>query len=454
MYAADMKILCVGAGPLPSENEGVVNAGGLRTAQFLAEIQWRYDMSLFVVENKEYNGIKTKKEETKGKKIFRHVAISKSSSNLKKSLRKEIKRFSPDIIIGMNTFPSFLTATCIPKSIPFWADINGWGMSEMQAQAASMGSNAFLSRGQEMETTILKRADRISVVSTPQKYATYGELALMGRLSKENLGYPFVTVIENSCLPLREYEKKQTKKIFRGKEFPKEAFVLLWIGGFNAWADEETLFYALEKAMSKNKNIHFVCTGKELKGIDETRFPHFQKLVEKSRFQKRFHLLGWLSSKELPFLFHECDAGINVDIACAETEFGARNRLNEFLRFKLPIITTQGAEISNILGEEKAALTCANGDVERLSQHVLALAASKAEQKHIKKRGEALRKGRFSATITQSSVQQWIQNPSQAPDRGKLVCFTQKTGILSAAITYYKQRGAHAFWKKILQKIR
>ncbi len=447
-----MKILMVGAGPLPLENRGVANAAGLRTRQFLEGIKTRHDVSLFVVENKEYVEIKHISEETMTvegtERHFRHIAVSRCRSNIKKTLRKEIKLFSPDVVIGVNTYPSFLAADVINQKIPFWADLNGWVMGEMQAQANSIESNAYIPHGYHMEQKILRRADKVSVVSTPQKYATYGELSFLGRLSKENFRHRHVEVVENACYPLTAKEKKRDTSVFRGHVFPADGIGVLWIGGFNAWADEETLFLSLTKAIKRDKRIHFLCTGGILTGIDEKKFPRFRQWCEESLYKNHFHFLGWVAEEDMPSLFHECSVGLNVDLLCVETEVGARNRINEMIRYALPIVTTLGSEISEIVMEESAGICCKNGDAEEISKGILKLITSKELQRDIKKSEETLIKTRFSATITQIPLLQWLQSPNRAPDNGKSVCLKQKIGILKAGIQYYRQKGLKSFLRK------
>ena len=272
-----MKVMIIGSGPLPRENRGIANAAGLRTEQFVCDIEGVHDILLVTIEGKEENAPVKREEKKINGKYMRHVSLFKGLSNLHSILRKKRNTYAPDIIIGVNTFPAFLASTIVPKNTPFWADLNGWSLTEMQAQAYSMNTNAFLHKGLSVEQTILKRADKVSVVSTPQKHACMGELAMLGRLTKDTFRHRFVDVVENACLPLRPHERKKKRDIFRGILFPREAVVGVWIGGFNAWADEKTLFDGVEKVMSHYENFHFVYTGDILPGIEEKKFPYFQK---------------------------------------------------------------------------------------------------------------------------------------------------------------------------------
>lgn len=457
----------IGAGPLPGENRGRVNAGGLRTRQFLEVVLGRHDVSLIVVENEEYhdtkiikketwwrNSVEKKKEEKDSKRHFRHVAVSKCLSNITSVIQKEVKSFSPDIVIGVNTFPSFLAAQVVPKDIPFWADLNGWVMAEIQAQAASQKTNAFLPHGFRRERKILHRADKVSVVSRAQKFACIGELSCFGRLSKDNFRHPFVEVIENACLAPLPHLKRQEGSAYRGKTFPQNAVAALWLGGFNAWADEETLFCGLEEVMAQNPHFHFVFTGDILPGIEEEKYPRFCSWVKSSKYASRYHLLGWIDSEKVPALMQECDIGVNTDLLCAETETGARNRINEMLRYKMPIVSTRGSEIAKALEEYSAGITCASGDPKEFTHALLELVDNPKKRESIKNEGEVLIKKRFSATITGRPLKKWLENPYRAPDKGKAVSLESSLGYISSAIEYGKKRGIKILIQKCTQRLR
>ena len=99
----------------------------------------------------------------------------------------------------------------------------------------------------------------------------------------------------------------------------------------------------------------------------------FQKRVAESRFHERFHLLGWIPSEQVPSLLSEANMGINVDRFCIETETGARNRINEMLRFGLPIVTTAGSEIAEYIEQYGAGKTCPSGSSEEIAQALITL---------------------------------------------------------------------------------
>jgi glycosyltransferase involved in cell wall biosynthesis len=98
--------------------------------------------------------------------------------------------------------------------------------------------------------------------------------------------------------------------------------------------------------MNEIPDIYFVYTGGAISGIDDKTFARFSEMVNASRFKDRFVFLGWVKTNEIPLIYSECSVGLNIDRACVETFTGARNRINEMMKFGLPVITTIGSEIS------------------------------------------------------------------------------------------------------------
>lgn len=450
-----MKLLLIGAGPLPQEQRGMANAGGLRTEQFLQIALASPDQSgrlpeitLITIEADAFAGVRS----GKATGTIAHHLVSRQDGGLFRHVRTLARSAQPAAVIGINSFPAFVAARAIDRVLPFWADLNGWAIAELQAQAFGMQSNAFLPQGLDRERITLKRADRVSVVSTPQKFAVYGELAMLGRLGKDNFATSLVEVVENSCRSLDDAEKTSRSSIYRGKLVPADALIACWLGGFNAWADEKTLFEALEKAMKKEHRLHFLATGGILPGIDETSFGRFAERIKGSRYQDRYHLLGWVTPAEVTALLRESTVGLNVDRLCLETETGARNRLNEMLRFGLPIVSTRGAEIATVIAESGAGLIAESGDSDGIAQAILEIVGDEAGASERKKAAQGLINHRFCETMTGRYLQAWLRSPLCANDHGKRALPTPLVK-LQAAVMFYRQRGARAFFAKLRQTI-
>jgi glycosyltransferase involved in cell wall biosynthesis len=306
--------------------------------------------------------------------------------------------------------------------------------------------------GIQIEQKIIARADRISTVSQNQKYACYGEMGITGRLNKDNLGDEIVSVISNACRPLLGSEKPKRNHEYRGRIFPKTAKAILWVGGFNAWADDEALFAAMNKIMRQEADTHFLFTGKALKGIEETKYLRFLSRVEQKKWGNRVHFLGWVDVEKMPMLFTECNAGLNVDLPCLETFTGARNRINEMMRYNLPVVTTEGSEIAEQLKKHEAAVVVPHNNADELADAIEKICNDASLRKQVLKNADILKNTHFSAKIAQKCFLNWAESPTRAARSRKTAIQKALRGPL-AAYHYAKHRGTRAFLSKCRQLI-
>lgn len=440
------KIFLIGAAPLPNEKEGIREAAGLRTEQFLSPLKKAgNEISCVLITNKPP---KKKEEVINGIKSIR---IYRADKNLFSEIKKYLKGFSPDIVFGINTFPAFVAAKCTPKNIPFWADLNGWIMSEVQVRSYFLENNNFFGNALMQEKTILQKADKISTVSTPQKFACMGELATIGRMRGENTHWNFLEAIPNAT-KFFDIDKVDTsgESLFRGKKVKNDDFVVSFIGGYNNWVDEKTLFEGVEKAMKKDKKIQFVSTGGAIKSVSNITFSNFLERIEKSEYKNRFHFLGWIETEDMAKVYHESDAGINIDFLCAETETGARNRINEMMKFSLPVITTLGSEIADDVNKYSCGIAVESGNSQAVCDAILELKNNSELKKQMGENGAKTCENIFNEDVLLKPVLEYVENLKKAPDWNLPPI---KPSLLTGIISYTKEHGIKRSFQKIWQRI-
>ena len=451
------RVLLVGNSPLPNDNVKSRPAAGLRTHQFLTPLLTDHIVRLITIAMPEcYEGEVERKEIHHSEK-FSQIIISKNDPGLIREVQALHDEFRPDVIIGVNTYPSHV-ASQLKFDAPFWADLNGWIMAEGQAQAYKMGSNDYIPHYMKLEEPILEKADKISAVSDMEKYALIGELAGMGRLNKESFGYEFVEHIPNGTEWFNgELEGELDYKM----PVPDDAFVLLWMGGYNTWVDEVLLFRGVEAAMEACPNLYYVSTGGEIAGLDNKTFAAFKTMIDQSEYKERFVFLGWVDTKEIPYIYKRADVGLNVDIKCTETVTGARNRINEMMKFGLPVITTLGSEISYEVGIAGAGIGVPSGKAPLLAEAIVKMFEGwRGGGEHRTK--EFLDIGQNAAAYieqecnyqkTLAPLLKWIENPRPAPDRGVKLDFGGM-GVMKSAWKYLKANGVKKSWDKLWQRLK
>ena len=449
-------LLIIGNSPLPNENTKSRPAAGLRSFQFLSPLlSLNLNILLINIAMPECYEEEPEYKEVENSETFKEITISKNDPALVSKIQKIHDDFGPEALLSVNTYPSYI-ASQLKSTAAFWADLNGWAMAEAQAQAFKKNSNTYIPHYAKMENEIISRADKFSVVSEAQKYALTGELALIGRLNKETFNYKFVKVIVNGTeWFLNEEEVLNEEANNYQIPVPDDAFTVLWMGGYNTWVDEKTLFNGLEKAMKECKQLYFISTGGEIKGLDNKTFSNFKKLIDESEYKDRFKFLGWVETKNIPYIYKKADIGINVDRKCMETFTGARNRINEMMKFGLPVLTTLGTEISYEIVRFSAGVGVKSGRPELLSNALIDMYRGRNSQQFLEysQNGQNYIKENCNYKETLKPLIRWLENPRSAPDRNVIVNFG-KAGLFKAAVLYIKENGLKKFAKKLIQKFK
>ncbi len=441
------KILVFGNGPLPEMSPHFRSAVQLRTQQFVDSLEEEgHSYFLFLITDQQ--GVYKEGE--------KYLLISRSHQDLFKCAKKWLHSSAYDLVLGVNTFPAYVASKCLNRNTPFWADLNGWIMAEMEAQSAGLGHDSYLSHGWNQERSILLRADQISTVSTPQKFAVLGEAASLGRVNRSHFGRKWIHVIPNALPSAQAHEFQNSEKdsLFRGKIVPREAFVVAQIGGFNNWCDEKTLFHALEKAISQDSNIYFVSTGGAIDHIAEHPFERFKKRVDASSFRDHFHFLGWVDSEKMPFVYHESDIGILADIFCTETETGARNRINEMIAYGIPVLMTEGSEISYDISSFEGGKVVKSGNIELLAEAILTMKQGPELRLRFSQNAQKVAISLWSPQKTMKSFREWTKKSNYNLAHTKRVFLqTNVKNHIFSAVAFYKERGGRAFFQKLYQKL-
>ncbi len=512
------RILLIGNSPLPEENAAVRPAAGLRTWQFLKGLERAggvngqnnrlgsapgrtFQIRLVTIDMPEcregYGKLESRQDncmtnrggdaytdtDTDATNARDNFTISKDDPDLIPKLQNLHDEFHPDVIISVNTYPSYLAAGLrhasrhrVGSLAPLWADLNGWIMAEAQAQAYKMDSNDYIGHYFEMEKKVIGAADKFSAVSKAECSALYGELAWAGRLNKESFGYKFVEHVPNGT-EWFEGEKNISSDSDThvpgnaDQQIPKNSFVLLWVGGYNTWVDEFTLFKGVSEAMRKCSQLFFVSTGGALGGLDNKTFEKFKKMIEKSELKSRFIFPGWVETSRMPSMYAQAEAGINVDRRCVETMTGARNRINEMMKFGLPVITTLGSEIAGEVVAAGAGLGVVGGDHAGLAGAITSMyeawrgggGRENAEFRAYAKNGRKYVAERCNYDVTLAPLLDWLENPRPAPDRNVNVGFGDaggtgfaKRGVIKMRMfcRYLRENGFKKSFRKFLQKIK
>jgi glycosyltransferase involved in cell wall biosynthesis len=412
------RLLLCGVCPLPFENTRQNYGPGIRTWQFatgLARAGQGVDLVAMVIPGVYGPGELLARESRDGIEIER---LGYGEFMDPAEIRRRLASLRPDAVVGATVYGSFALAQAAPE-LPFWADQFGHVMAEAQAKAALEGENWPLAYFWRMVQEVVRRADRLSVVSERQRYAALGELGALGRLNAETCGHELISVMPCPLLSLDDGKLGRSaagEPVIRGRRTPEDAFLVLWSGGYNTWSDVGTLARGLEGAMGRNPRVHFVSTGGAIEGQDTESYARFEALVASSAFRDRFHLAGWLPSEQVPRYTAEADLGVLTEKAIYEGLLGGKNRIAQWMGAGLPVAYNRVGDLGDLLATDELGLTFPPGDGAALAEAILWAAEHPAELREMATRAKRAARERFSIEATTRELAAWAAAPQRAPD--------------------------------------
>ncbi len=337
-------------------------------------------------------------------------------------LLRRIEAFAPDAVVGVTVYAAAL-ALRLGLDVPLWADVFGDLLCEAQAKAANNDSDWSLVHFWTLLRPVLEGADRFSAVSVAQSHALIGQLGIAGRLSAGTAGEELVAVVPCAAEAVTDGPSRAEARLRLG--LPDEAFVLLWSGGFNTWCDVDTAAVGIGAALQDDPDLHLLISGGSIPGHDEESFGRFMRGLQAAdsnsrsvSVRARVHLLGWVASRELPFLYAASDLGLNIEKPLYERRLGAENRVAEWQANGVACVTTALSEAGAELVRRGLAWQVPIADAAALAGRIRELAAEPTLVRACGRRAREAASSELGFDVTARALCWWCQAPARAGDHG------------------------------------
>lgn len=327
-------------------------------------------------------------------------------------LQKECDAFKPAAAV-IYTDVMANVACRVTTTAPRYFIFYGHPMAERQMQAAVGASDIALIEMWKMILPALLGGDRFGATSRDQQSALLGELGALGRMNRHNVNDP---PVDQLPVPVLNIKQSGTPAHVKGSLIPKDAFMVMWLGGYNTWSDEETLFRALELAMVRKPRLHYVSCGGGIKGHVEQTYDKFVGRIAASPHKDRYHLVGWRPWDELGDFFADADAAVCTDLPTLEGRFGARTRILDLLLNEVPVVTNATDEATREFAELDMLHHVAPRDAAALADGLLAIAKNPTEHKRRAAVISAQLQTNWTPEKRWAPLLEWLEAPHPAPD--------------------------------------
>nr|MBA3475274.1 glycosyltransferase family 4 protein [Actinomycetota bacterium] len=230
-----------------------------------------------------------------------------------------------------------------------------------------------------------------------QCHALLGALAALGRISLEDyrldptLGHLVRAVgLGVDAEPPRATVSDVRATLPGVRENDK---VLIWPGNLWDWFDPETLIRAMAKISATRDDVKLYCLG--LRHVNQagqytqmTTTSRAIRLAEELGVKDRtvFFEFGWIPYEERQNYLLAADIGVNVHSRHVETTFAYRTRILDYLWVGIPIVTTEGGALSDLVERNRLGRTVLFEDVDDCARAILELCDNSSEYERVRAR--------------------------------------------------------------------
>ncbi|HAJ94797.1 MAG TPA: hypothetical protein DCP02_01065, partial [Actinobacteria bacterium] len=199
--------------------------------------------------------------------------------------------------------------------------------------------------------------------------------------------------------------------------------VLLWGGGIWNWLDPITAVKAFWEVGRNRNDLKLLFMG--IKHPDP-KLPEMKKCLDAIKLSKELDLYNkkiffneWTPYDMRQTLLLESDAGLSIHQERIETEFSYRTRVMDYIWAGLPVITTEGDAIANMVKEENIGEVVKYENTTQLARVIESILSNRSLQDIYKKNIKKIRARFYWENVTKPLVK-YCRNPSYAVDKRKM----------------------------------
>ncbi|PZA23202.1 glycosyltransferase family 1 protein [Modestobacter versicolor] len=269
----------------------------------------------------------------------------------------------------------------------------------------------------------LSRADLVLCASRRQRALWLGHLAALGRLNPVTYdaaadlsGLVAVVPFGTSALPPAPGDRTLLTAAF--PQVTADDVVAVWGGGIYEWLDPVTLVRAVADAAAQAPRLKLVFLGTKhpVPGIDSTAADARRVAAELGVLDETvFFAEGWVPYAERDRWLGAADLAVTTHWDHLETEFAFRTRVLDALWCGLPVVSTTGDELADVLDRAGAGLVVPPGDVPALRDALVRLATDDALRAEVAGAASRLAE-RFTWDRVSAPLADFCAAPRRAPD--------------------------------------
>lgn len=276
----------------------------------------------------------------------------------------------------------------------------------------------------EAHTFQIRAADYIICASEKQKDYWLGWLAALGRLNPytHQQDATFAKLIDVVPFGLPREPATHTKQVIKGvyNGIGADDKVIIWGGGIWNWLDAETLIRAMKPLATSHPEIKLFFMGLKSPNPSSAAMEAPTRAVELSKtlglYEQTIFFNDWAPYHERQNYLLEADVGASLHLNHIETRFSFRTRLLDYIWTGLPILTTTGDVMSDLVKEWNLGFVVDCGNSAQISETLVEMLQTKDLREHYKPHFDLIR-SQFEWEQVMLPLINFCESPRLAPDK-------------------------------------
>ncbi len=230
------------------------------------------------------------------------------------------------------------------------------------------------------------RADFCLCASERQRDYWLGRFCELGRMTPEmyKVDGSFRKLIDVVPFGLPTNPAKKTGPGIKGQiaGINEDDFVLVWGGGIWQWFDPLTIIKAVAELSKTKKNVKLYFMGIKSPNPQVAQMPivaEAKSLAAELGVLDKHVFFGdsWISYADRVNYLLDADVAVSAHYDLPETRFSFRTRILDYLWAGLPILTTGGDQLADLISEKSAGMALPYKDVSAWVKAIDALVSDK-----------------------------------------------------------------------------
>ena len=230
------------------------------------------------------------------------------------------------------------------------------------------------------------------------------------------------TLIDVVPFGLPSSPPEHTRQVLKGayKTIRQDDKVILWGGGIWDWFDPCTLIKAMANIAAQRHDVKLFFMGIKHPNPLIPRMQATSQAIQLSQdlglYDKCVFFNEWVPYEERQNYLLEADVGTSLHLDHLETRFSFRTRLLDYIWAGLPIVTTRGDSMSELVKQHNLGRVVDYGDVEQVADTLMEL-LSIPNLREVYRPGFEEVKGQFTWKRAVEPLARFCANPRLAPDK-------------------------------------